>query len=386
MRVGLDLLFLIPGETGGRETYARELIAAMLAREPSLPLTAFVNRDVSPAQARELGMSLRVRRVPVSARRPEQWAAGELALLPVAGWRAGVELMHSLANFGPASGPFRRVLTIHDLQYRAVPELLTTARRLGTAVQLSLAARRADRIIAVSNFDRKEVMRELGVAEERIAVIPNGIGVPAGEAEPEATLRARFALRAQPVCLSVATNLPHKNLPLLFAAVGLLPVDQRPLLVLAGGGTDSATLSQAAVAAGVSEDVRLLGHQPAPTLEGLYRLAACLVLPSRYEGFGLTALEAMTRGLPVACADIPALREVTGPAALRFSPDRPEQAADAIARLIHDRKLADRLRVAGRERAALFSWDAAARDTLACYRRALGGPDPEPPVPGVVKA
>lgn len=387
MRVGLDLLFLIPGETGGRETYARELIAAMISSDPSLVLTAFLSRDAGMAFARELGLNMRVRRLPVSARRPEQWSVGELGLLPWAGRRAKVALMHSLANFGPATGGFQRVLTVHDLQYRAVPELLTPARRIGTAVQLSLAAKRAHRIIAVSKFTRDELTRELAIAPQRIAVIPNGVAAPAGAAEPERRIRARLELGARPVCLSIASNLPHKNLPLLFSALNRIPPLRRPVLVVAGGGTDAAGLLARAGQAGVSSDVRLLGYQPPETIEGLFSLASCLVLPSRYEGFGLTTLEAMVRGLPVVCADIPPLCEVTGNAALRFAPSSADDAAAAIDRLISDRGLADRLIAAGRERAAQFSWDKAAQETIACYRRVLAGrANPEASPSGVPEA
>ena len=176
MHVGLDLLFLIPGRTGGRETYARELIAALFELAPSLSATGFINREASPAFARELAASMRVVRLPVSARRPEQWAFGEWLGVPMGGRRGGVDVLHSLANFGPASGPFRRVLTVHDLQYRAVPELLTPGRRLGTAVLMSVAIRRAHRIIAVSAFARDELLREFPVDASSVDVIPNGVG------------------------------------------------------------------------------------------------------------------------------------------------------------------------------------------------------------------
>ena len=133
MRVGLDLLYLVPGETGGRETYARELVPALLERYPELELVAFVNRDAGPRLAAELGDGVRAVVVPVSARSRPQWAFGELALVSIAARRARVELLHSMANFAPAFGPFRRVVTIHDLHHKAVPQLLTWPARIGTA-------------------------------------------------------------------------------------------------------------------------------------------------------------------------------------------------------------------------------------------------------------
>lgn len=372
MRVGVDLLFLIPGETGGRETYARELVGAMFECEPDIDVTAFVNREAAGGLSRELSHNMRVVRLPVSARRREQWAAGELACLPVAGARARVDVLHSLANFGPASGRFRRVITVHDLQYRSLPELLPRARRIGTAALLEVAARRADRIITGSRASRDQLLTELKLESGRIDVIPYGLGTSGrATATSEADLRARHRLDARPIALTVATNLPHKNLDGLLEGLALIPPDRRPLLVAVGFNTDSPSLAMRAREAGLEGDVRLLGFQPADALEGLYRMASCVVVPSLYEGFGLPVLEAMVRRVPVACSDIPALNEVAGDAALRFPPRRPAAIAAVLERLMDDRALALRLSKAGRERAAGFSWKTNAAATLASYRRAL---------------
>lgn len=374
MRIGFDLLFLIPGRTGGRETYARELIAALFELEPSLSATGYINREASPAFARELAASMRVVRLPVSARRPEQWAFGEWLGVPMGGRRGGVDVMHSLANFGPASGPFRRVLTVHDLQYRALPELLPPGRRLGTAVLMSVAVRRAHRIIAVSAFARDELLRVFPVDASSVDVIPNGVGTRIVSAPlSESTLRDRHVLAARPVALTVASYLPHKNLEVLFEALARIEPGRRPVLVLAGLGTDAAALRARAIAAGVQNDVRLLGYSEPAELEGLYRLAACIVLPSRYEGFGLPVLEAMARNVPVLCSDIPSLRAVAGDAAVRFSPEDAGEIAAAIERVLGERGLAARLVEAGARQVRQFSWTRAAEATLQCYRRALPG-------------
>lgn len=372
MRLGLDLLFLIPDETGGRETYARELISAMFEIEPGLTATAFVNSNATPPLVRDLHSLMRVVRIPVSARHPEPWALGELALLPIAGARARVQVMHSMANFAPVAARFHRVITIHDLQYRAVPELLTRARRFGTAMLLETAVGRADRIITVSQFSRDEVVRELGVSGERIDVIPNGVGARAARSRfGERDLRERLRLDDRPVALTVAGDLPHKNLGALVEGFALIPSQRRPVLVITGLGTDGSALRAQVEDAGLQDDVRLLGFRPAEELEGLYALATCAVLPSLYEGFGLPVLEAMTRGVPVACSDIPALREVAGGAALYFAPREAAEIASTIDRLVDDGELRRRFAAAGRQRAALFSWARAAKSTLSCYRRAL---------------
>jgi glycosyltransferase involved in cell wall biosynthesis len=372
MRVGLDLLYLVPGETGGRETYARELVPALLERSPELELVAFVNRDAGPRLAAELGDGVRAVVLPISARNRGQWALGELALVSIAARRARVELLHSMANFAPAWGNFRRVVTIHDLQYKAVPELLSWPMRAGTSALLVPAARRADRLIAVSAAGREEIVAGLGAARERIDVVPNGVR-PAPPSPPTDGVRERHGLGQRPVALAVATNLPHKNLKVLIEALALLAPGERPMLVLVGHGTDEEALRARVAAAGLTECVRLLGGRSIEELDSLYALATCLVLPTLHEGFGLPVLEAMARSLPVACSDIPALREVAGPAALYFDPRSPEQIARRIVEVSSDSALADRLRELGRARAGAFSWSAAADGTLASYRRALGG-------------
>jgi glycosyltransferase involved in cell wall biosynthesis len=403
MRVGLDLLYLVPGQTGGRETYARELVPAMQRQDPELELVAFVNRDAGPHLAAELGPRVRAVTLPVSARSRAQWALGELLLVSVAALRARVDVLHSMANFAPPWGDFRRVVTIHDLQYRVVPELLTPANRLATSLLVSLAAHRAQRVIAVSSAGADEIVSGLRLARARIDVVPNGVRLPPAAPassssaptpgltsspaspspfsppsllSPNDDLLARLRADGRPLALAVATHLPHKNLPALIDALALIPSAERPLLALAGHDTDDGRLQAQASSAGVGEDVRLLGHCSTAELDALYTLAACLVLPTLHEGFGLPVLEAMARSLPVACSDIPALREVGGSAALYFDQRSPAQIASAIAELIADTGLAGRLRELGRVQAARFSWEAAAVGTLACYRRALEGVKP----------
>jgi glycosyltransferase involved in cell wall biosynthesis len=372
MRVGLDLLYLVPGETGGRETYARELIPAMLERSPELELIALVNRDAGVELAMALGDRVRTVAVPVSAHSRGQWAFGELALVSAAARRARVDVLHSMANFAPGWGRAPRVVTIHDLQYRAVPDQLSLPVRRLTGALVSLAAKGAQRIIAVSNAGAQEIVDGLGVDRARIDVVPNGVRLP-GASTQTADVRERYRLDERPLVLSVATNLPHKNLGVLVEALALMGPAERPLLAMAGHGTDDGALRERAVAAGLGDDVRLLGSCTTEELDALYATAGCLVLSTLHEGFGLPALEAMARSLPVACSDIPALREVAGGAALYFDPRRPEQIASQMTKLLGDPGLAGRLTALGRERAAGFSWAVAAEGTLASYRRALTG-------------
>jgi glycosyltransferase involved in cell wall biosynthesis len=357
VKVGLDLLFLVPGETGGRETYARELVRGLAAERPDLELTALVNRETTGAGF--WSEAARVVEVGSSGVGRGSWALGELWRLPRAA--RGLDVVHSVANFGPLHGAPARVLTIHDVLWRRLPEAVPTAMRLGTNVLVTGAARRADRVITVSRASAADIERELHLPAGRVAVVPNGVTPP--PASPPAP--ADVGQGARPLALSVASDLAHKNLAALVDGLALVPANARPVLAFAGHGTDSGALRARAVERGVAGDVRLLGA--VADLEPLYAAAALVVTATRFEGFGLPVLEAMARGVPVACSDLPVLREVAGDAAVWLDPGDPATIGRAITAALAD---AERLRTAGRAQAECFSWAAAARATADIYERA----------------
>jgi glycosyltransferase involved in cell wall biosynthesis len=373
--IGLNLIFLVPGQTGGMEVAARELIPALLAAGgDELRFTAFVNREA--AAEKSISELVATRTVPVRARRREQWVLGEQALLPPIAARAGVDLVHSLASTAPLWGPYRRVVTVHDLIYARFPEAHAGLRDKGMRVLVPAAARRADRVIADSLSTREDLIELLGIARERIDVVPLGLGaVRRAEPLPEPDVRARLDLGERRVVLSLSAKRPHKNLLALIGALAAIPAAERPVLVLPGYPTaHEHELRARAEALGVERDVRLLGWIDEPELEGIWSLADAFVFPSLYEGFGLPVLEAMARGVPVACSNASSLPEVAGDAALLFDPRDESAIAGAITRLLRDRELAESLRERGRERVREFTWDRTARATIDSYRRALAAP------------
>jgi glycosyltransferase involved in cell wall biosynthesis len=375
MHIGLNLVFLVPGSTGGTETYARELIPKLVAASPGTRFTAFVNREAAEGADGPWGELIPKITVPVRARNRFEWVRGEQQLLPPLAQRARVDLVHSLANTAPAWGRFRRVVTIHDLIYEIVPAARSGLRARGMRVLLPLAARRADRVIVDAGATSEDLRNRVGIPAAKIDVVPLGFGSPRRAAPlPEAELRRRLGAGNRPIVLTVSAKLPHKNLPRLIGALSAVAADARPLLVLPGYPTPhERELRSRAEQLGVSSDIRLLGWVSAEELEGLYATAACFVFPSLYEGFGLPVLEAMARGVPVACSGRGSLGEVAGDAALRFDPESEEAIARAIERLLDDPAEADRLRAAGRAQASRFTWSATAAGTLACYERALSG-------------
>jgi glycosyltransferase involved in cell wall biosynthesis len=377
--VGLNLIFLVPGETGGMEVAVRELIPALAAVAPGVRFTAFINREAAAGRdgsgdGGSFGASLREVTVPVRARNRAQWVLGEQLHLPRMAARARVDLVHSLGSTGPGWGRFTRVVTVHDLIYARYPEAHAGIRSLGMRLLVPLAVRRADRVIADSESTRRDLIELLRTSGERIDVVPLGLGAVQRDEPPTASeVRSDFDLGDRAVVLSLSAKRPHKNLGALIGALALIPTDRRPLLVLPGYPTwHEGELRARARELGVADDVRFLGWLGSREIEGLWEVASAFVFPSLYEGFGLPVLEAMARGVPVACSNAASLPEVAGDAALLFDPGDEATIARAIETLLSDPAEAERLRAAGRERAATFTWERSARLTLASYARALG--------------
>ena len=212
------------------------------------------------------------------------------------------------------------------------------------------------------------------IGSQKIDVIPLGLGAvrrarPLGAPQ----VRERFGLGERRVLLSLSAKRPHKNLRALIDALVALDPQERPVLVLPGYATaHERELREHAQALGAQDDVRFPSWVSAEELEGLWALASAFVFPSLYEGFGLPVLEAMARGVPVACSNASSLPEVAGEAALLFDPQSADEIAQALRRILSDAPLRARLAALGRERAKGFTWERAASLTLESYARALG--------------
>jgi glycosyltransferase involved in cell wall biosynthesis len=359
LHVGLNLVFLIPGQTGGMETAARETIPHLAAID-GVRLTLFVNREA----AGTFGGAAEEVVVPVNATSRVQWVRGEQQHIPGLAARHGCEIVHSLGSTAPLRGRFKRVTTIHDLNYRKVPESHFGLRGLGMRALVPAAARRSDRIIVDAASTRDDLQDLLKIDPGKVDVVPLGVSPPAGQPTPAAELRAALDLPDGPVVLCPGAKRPHKNAHGVIAALGLM--EDPPAIVVTGYSSPyEQRLRELADARGVS--LRMPRYLDEAGLNGLYALASCVVVVSFYEGFGLPVLEAMVRGVPVVCSDRASLPEVAGDAAVLVNPDDPADIRRGIERALAD---PEPLRARGRQRAAAFTWERTAELTAETYRRA----------------
>lgn len=372
--IGINLVFLVPGETGGMEVAARQLLPRLVELAgPDTRFTAFVNRETAAAKDGPWGELLPAVTVPVNASSRPQWVLGEQLLLPALGRRGRIDLLHSLASTAPASGAFARVVTVHDLIYAKFPEAHGGVRALAMKALVPLAVRRSDRVIAISQSTCSDLEAVLHTPSQKIDVVPQGLGQIATAPAPEPNLtRQRLQLGDRKVLLCLSAKRPHKNLLALLGALARITPARRPIVLMPGYPTPhERELRERASALRVESDLRMLGWVQGDELEALWSVADAFVYPSLYEGFGLPVLEAMARGVPVACADASSLPEVAGDGALLFDPRSEAEIAAAIERLLYEPQLAVRLRSAGQAQAAQFTWQRTARLTLESYERTL---------------
>jgi glycosyltransferase involved in cell wall biosynthesis len=351
----LDLR-MVRGRLHGIARYALELALRLPALAPDLRFSGLTAPEGLPAGLGELTPRIPLHRSRAGFLSPlEQPAlAAELAML-------GPDVFHATSFSLPGLWPGRLVATLHDANHLALPENYSPAHTLYYRLVVGPRARRASALLTVSEFSREDLGRHLRISPYRFQVIPNG--VDARYQPPSASevrdFRERHGL--PPRYLAAVGNVKaHKNLGLLAKLAADLPV---PMVLLAG--------DTAAHELNFPETTIALSELSESEMPLFYGAATALLMPSRYEGFGLPVLEAMASGCPVLSANTTSLPEVAGEAAVLLPPDDAEAWREAILRLLRDDAQRLSLVEKGRERAARYTWDDCARRTLAVYRRVL---------------
>ena len=376
MRVTFDARHLqTVARVRGIGRYSRNLLAAFARIAPDdiqwtlLRLRNFPHADPSPLPPHRDLATLRLRRPELSM------LALDPVLLSAELPFSRPQLYHSVQLGLPALRAYRTVITLHDLAPLRWPEhyLRMPHARLGHAWEYSLA-RRADAIIAVSEATKRDAIERLGVPDSRVTVIPEAVDAEFDPPPREAALghvRVRFGLNA-PYVLYVGQFDPRKNMAGLVSAFARAAERHKSLcLVIAGDLGKLAPFLHDALERGNAprDRVVLAGYVSEAELAALYAGAECLLHAAFLEGFGLTALESLAAGTPVVGLRAGAVDEVVGDAGLLVGSERPETLGDALIGYLDDPALQARLRARAKDRAALFSWDRAARETLAVYRQ-----------------
>ena len=364
--VQVDLVGLIAGGQSGIPRYAVALTRALdrvAAEFPELSLRLVTTGEGAGRIA--------PRTLPVYEVDGARAGGGRIVAEQLAARRSNADLLHFYDLTGPVLAPGRRfVTTMHDAAVRRGYERLRTAHK---RVLQPWAIRHAAITIAVSGFARAEAIELFGARPGAVRVVHSGpgLGNGSGPAEPATTEAATSRHESKPFALYVGNISEHKNLPFLIRAWERARVEAR--LVLVGGrGAHFAAVERAIAASPVRDSIEIRRDVSDAALTDLYRGAAMLLLPSRYEGFGFTSLEAMAHGCPVVESDIPALREVSGDGARLVAPDDLDGWADAIRLLLSDPKARRNLVTRGLETVRRYSWEATARGVCRVLAEAGG--------------
>jgi glycosyltransferase involved in cell wall biosynthesis len=344
VRVGISLLTLVPGISGGSETYARELVRA-LSRVGEHEYRVFL-----PTIATDVGgLPTEI----VHEYRASRTTVGRLAAMAGAATRAGrvrrrftgLDALHyPLTVMIPRGVAAPAVTTILDVQHEFLPQFFSRAERAYRRLVYGRSARESGLVVTISRHAADAIVERLGVPPERLRPIHLGL---------DHELFRPSDVPRKPFLLYPAREWPHKNHELLFAAHRELRRRQPglELLLTSYEGT-------------VPTGVRSLGRVSRTELVDLYQTAAALVFPSLYEGFGQPPLEAMACGCPVACSNAASLPEVVGDAARLFDPSSVDDLVAAVEDVLAD---PETWRQRGLRRAAAFSWEKTAREHDAVY-------------------
>ncbi len=321
-------------------------------------------------KARFPGVELRFTSLPTI--KPPVRILWEQVVQPWALLSERVELLHSLAFVGPILSPCPFLVTVYDLSFLLFPESFRPWNRLYLSLFTRLSARKARRVIAISENTRKDLVKLLGVEEGKIRVTYCGRDESLRPLPPQEVeeFRRRKGLPERFI-LFLGTIEPRKNLVRLLEAYSRIRREGVRLVLAGGLGWGYEPILATMEKLGLNDDVIMPGFVPQEEKVYWYNAAEVFVYPSLYEGFGLPPLEAMACGTPVVTSSAASLPEVVGDGGILVDPTDPEALAGALSSLLASPEERERLREKGLRRAEMFSWEKMARETAAIYREAL---------------
>ena len=377
MKIGIDTLFEGPNFPTGVMGYMRNLLRCLARIDRENEYFLFVSPTNRHMYHVEQGNFHQVVCWASNERRNLRIATQQVQS-PALARKYGIEVFNSPGNTAPLFLPCPSVLTIKTMHHYHLPETLGWQRALFRRTMIYASAKRATFIIANSRSNRDDIVRFLGIAPERVALVHEAVDrecfrADLSDEQVAATLEKKGVRR--PYLLNVSSIWPYKNQLTLVRAYGRL-VREHGIpheLVLAGASDQPAYAAQvhdAVKEIGLEGRVRFLGYQPHAELAYIYRGADVFVYPSSFETFGLTLPEAMACGVPIVCSDRGSLPEIAGDAALIVHPERDQEIAAAVWRILSNPKLHTDLVAKGFRRVSDFSWEKTAAETLAVFLRA----------------
>jgi glycosyltransferase involved in cell wall biosynthesis len=370
VKIGINALFLIPGKVGGSETYLRSLVRALQALPGDHAYVLYTNREAA-GTFELVDPRWREVRCPVAATNRIARMAYEQLALPLHAYRDRLDLLHSPGYTAPLRLPCTNVVSILDLNYHFHPEDWTRLALAANRTLIPRVARAATRVITISECSRRAIHDVLHVPDEKITVTLLGADGNLVAPAPHTAVEA-LGLTG-PYILTVTASHPHKNVDGLFRAYERACrawADPPPLVVVGIRGLHQERLEDLVRTWQGAGRIVFPGWVDAPLLAALYRGARVFAFASKYEGFGIPVLEAMTADVPVVSSNRASLPEVCGDAAILVDPDDLDAFAAALRRLATDEAARRDLIAKGRAQGARFTWRRTAEGTLAAYTRA----------------
>jgi glycosyltransferase involved in cell wall biosynthesis len=367
MRIGINALYLIPGGVGGTEIYLRGLLAGLAEIDSTNQYFVFTNRETGAALAPKAPNFTSVPQRIRAAFRPGRilW---EQTVLPLTAARLRLDAMLNPGFTAPLLCGCPQITVFHDLQHKRHPEYFRWFDLPFWNFFLYWSALVSRKLVAVSEATAIDLRLFYRIPEAKLRVVQHGV-------DPEFFELARRR-RPEPFLLAVSTLHPHKNLDGLlraFAAFRRRRPDFR-LIVCGMHGFFTGPLHELRESLGLADAVEFPGWIPRRDVYELFARAWAFLYPSLFEGFGMPVLEGLAAGVPTGCSAIEPLVSIAGSAAVLFDPHDVDAMAGAMLRLVEDEPLRAHLAEAGPRRAAEFSWQSAAAETLAVLQEAIARP------------
>ena len=374
MRIGIDATAL-PEQPVGAGNYIIQLVTAFAKMDLDFEFLVFAQKG--KRELFDFPTNENLRWEIVSDMSPMNRLFWEQTTFPGLVHRSDVDLLHSLHYTQPVRLGCPSVVTIHDMTFFLFPDLHTRAKRLFFPFAIRSSVRRADALVAISESTRQDSIRLLGVSPQKIFTTQLGITGEFREAKEKDLLiniREKYDL-PDLFILFVGLVEPRKNIPFLIRAFKALVVEGiKHKLVIAGrfGWMYQEVFNQIEEL-GLKDRVQFTGYLPQDDLPMVYNLASLFVYPTKYEGFGFPALEAMACGTPVITTAISSLPEIVGDAGILVPPGDEQALTGAMAEVLRDSTLSNQLRTRGLQRSEYFTWERTARETMKVYKQVLMG-------------